>query len=241
VEKKSQSKRKVSGRRSSKKRKPNTPLYRDCSRRDSPQPHQETAERHQKLVYLVCNRLWRSTPLVKRLGDLDDVYSVGHEALHRAVRGYDAALGFKFSTYCCQVVRRYVIEAALKAGIIATPRCVARDLFRWNGEGVLSSTDPERLQKCANALNVISITNEKGEYNIKEPSFVERHELYPELHDAIDRLPRAYRVYILKRFGLDGQPALSPQELRFLIWPTLGRNGIYYKEHLHISVDAQDL
>jgi len=229
---KPQPQRTLSNSRRSRERQDSQTVRGNRKRKNTPPPHKETFEKHVKLVYLVVNRMWKSTPVLQRLGDITDAYQVGHEALDRALCGFNPLRGFAFSTYACCVIRRFVMEKSLNSGLIKTPRTVTRDLFKRSGEGIVPHTDTARLDACERAMNVISITKEGGHYNIPEPSYTERHELYPELHEAIDRLPRAYRVYILKRYGLDGQPALSPQELRFILWPTLGRNGIYYKEHL---------
>jgi len=228
----SDAQRVLSNSRRAHKRQAAQTVRRNSHRKRALKPHKETFERHVKLVYLVINRMWKSTPILQRLGDITDAYQVGHEGLHRALLGYDLTQGYAFSTYACVVISRFVMERSLNSGLIKTPRTVTRDLFKRSGEGIVPSTDAKRLDACEKAMNVISITKADGHYNIPEPAYTERHELYPELHEAIDRLPRSYRVYILKRYGLDGQPALSPQELRFILWPLLGRNGIYYKEHL---------
>ena len=72
-----------------------------------------------RLLYYVAKRLRRANPAVRRMGTLQDTAQAGVPGLLHACAMHDAAKG-GFATYAYYCIRGKILDAAHKAGPVAT-------------------------------------------------------------------------------------------------------------------------
>ena len=162
---------------------------------------------HQWVSMAVAEKLYRTSALCRRLGEIDDLVSVGNIALVQAAERWrsDHPKKAKFSSYAYKKIKFYLLRQARDAGIIRVPEAVNATIMRGRGRPVTE----DRRQAALTAWNCRQLPRHLtlfGEHEPPSPA----EEL---LHQVLAELQPHERQLLEQRYGLGGTPIRQHKEI----------------------------
>jgi len=169
---------------------------------------------------LVLKEVFRYHPTGMRRSDL---FQEGIIGLQKAVFRFDPGHGTRFSTYATYWIRQAIRKSLIdKSRLIRVPQAVQEELRKDRGK--LSAAETARVRRIMSETMLFSAaeSDDSGDRNsfiVPDPSAAEDTE---ELHTtkipgvvagALKKLGSREREVVLRRFGLDGDPPQTLEDI----------------------------
>jgi RNA polymerase primary sigma factor len=140
---------------------------------------------------------------------VEDLVSEGNIGLMEAARRYDPSRGVPFASYAAFWIKKYVVAA----------------LERNTAQSSLPLPETATRRRIA---SLDSLPSEDGEARAEDPrsgpeDLALQRDLEEALRSVLYRMPAAERTMLASRFGLDGEPARTLQEVGTLLGCTRER------------------
>jgi RNA polymerase primary sigma factor len=167
-----------------------------------------------------------------------DVIEEGNIGLMRAVERFDPSLEFRFSTYAVHWIRQAIRRALAEKGRnIRIPTYMAELVSRFRRHA-RDHVDPEDVAELVRALRLptanlklierVAATAQQGVSSVDEASFDEAGEILAKgrpddplldredvavVRSRLERMPQREAEVLRYRFGIDGSPVMTLEEI----------------------------
>lgn len=175
----------------------------------------DLVRQYHDLVWYIVQRLWNSG-VGRRLGTLEDLAQEGFLGLMHAARNYDPSYGVKFITYASSCIQRWCRREDQSSGLVHVPLHIVQTI---QSGGRLDCRDAEaRQEKAIRAMSVLTGTDpgpERAGHSRLERAVHDEPmpERSPRFDQALASLDARLRLVLTMRFGLDGNEAMTLNEV----------------------------
>lgn len=158
------------------------------------------------IVVNIANNLYSTHTTVRMLGDLEDVIQIGMIGLLKAQKAFKPEKGLKFAYYAAIRIRGEILDEALNAQFIRTPKSAIRRGDKYNIVQKLSEIQDKR-----NRTNKINSDEHESYDPPDKEQEVCKYEY--ELARFIRSLRTKEKIIVIRYFGLYGE---QPETLKVI-------------------------